>query len=135
MNGRQITSEVLLKLRSAIDLEKTKLANETQAIFSAHGITSHIDGIYPAWQPHLASAFLSLCQNAHQKAYGKLAQTGLIHAGLECGIIGGAYPKMDMVSIGPSIFNAHAPGESVDIASVERTWALLLTILQEAAHV
>ena len=53
----------------------------------------------------------------------------VIHAGLECGLIGGKYPDMDMVSFGPTIHGAHAPGERVEVASVERCWRLLVAIL------
>ena len=57
----------------------------------------------------------------------------MIHAGLECGLIGGKYPELDMVSFGPNIRGAHAPGESVDVASVERCWRLLREILTKLA--
>jgi dipeptidase D len=36
---------------------------------------------------------------------------------------------MDILSFGPTIHGAHAPGERVDAASVERTWRLLVEIL------
>ena len=55
----------------------------------------------------------------------------MIHAGLECGIIGAKYPGLDIVSFGPTIHGAHAPGESVEIVSVERCWHLLKAILAE----
>ena len=53
----------------------------------------------------------------------------MIHAGLECGIIGAKYPGLDIVSFGPTIRGAHAPGEAVDIDSVGRCWHLLRAIL------
>jgi dipeptidase D len=52
-----------------------------------------------------------------------------VHAGLECGIIGAKYPGMDTVSFGPTIRGAHAPGERVEVASVEKCWRLLTAIL------
>ena len=62
------------------------------------------------------------------------SQVQVIHAGLECGIIGGIYPEFDMVSFGPTIQGAHAPGERVDVASVDRCWALLAALLDELAR-
>ena len=53
----------------------------------------------------------------------------MVHAGLECGLIAGKYPDMDMVSLGPTIHDAHAPGESVEVRSVEQCWRLLKAIL------
>ena len=58
-----------------------------------------------------------------------IRQVKVIHAGLECGIIGAKYPGLDIVSFGPTIHGAHAPGESVDILSVNRSWQLLKAIL------
>ena len=57
----------------------------------------------------------------------------MIHAGLECGIIGGKYPGLDMVSFGPTIRGPHAPGESVQVQSVEHCWHLLKAILAAIA--
>jgi dipeptidase D len=53
----------------------------------------------------------------------------VIHAGLECGIIGAKYPGLDIVSFGPTIHGAHAPGESVEIVSVDQCWKMLIAIL------
>ena len=53
----------------------------------------------------------------------------MIHAGLECGLIAARYPGLDMVSFGPTIRGAHAPGERVEIESVGRAWQLLTAIL------
>ena len=57
----------------------------------------------------------------------------VIHAGLECGIIAARYPGLDIVSFGPTIRGAHAPGERVEVDSVGRAWRLLVAILAEAA--
>ena len=57
----------------------------------------------------------------------------MIHAGLECGIIAAKYPGLDIVSFGPTIRGAHAPGERVDIESVGQAWHLLSAILTRIA--
>ena len=54
-----------------------------------------------------------------------------MHAGLECGIIQGVYPEMDMISIGPDIQFPHSPGERVNIASVEKIWRLIVDVLEK----
>ncbi|HBM1769954.1 TPA: aminoacyl-histidine dipeptidase, partial [Acinetobacter baumannii] len=50
-------------------------------------------------------------------------------AGLECGIIAEHYPHLQMVSFGPDIQGAHAPGERVKVDTVEKCWKLLVTAL------
>ncbi|MFO7972740.1 MAG: hypothetical protein R6U40_13460, partial [Desulfobacterales bacterium] len=44
-----------------------------------------------------------------------------IHAGLECGVIGAKYPGMEMVSLGPTVQNAHSPDERLHLPSLEKT--------------
>ena len=52
------------------------------------------------------------------------------HAGLECGIIGANYPKMEMISFGPMILGPHSPDERVQISSVQKYWGFLLETLK-----
>ena len=51
------------------------------------------------------------------------------HAGLECGIIGQAYPGLDMVSFGPLIQGAHSPDERASISSFQKFWKVYLEVL------
>lgn len=53
-----------------------------------------------------------------------------IHAGLECGLLGGIYPHWDMISFGPTIRAPHSPDEKVDIASVGTFYEWLLVTLK-----
>ena len=57
----------------------------------------------------------------------------MIHAGLECGLLAASHPQLDMISFGPDIRGAHAPGERVEIESVARCWQLLKAVLQALA--
>jgi dipeptidase D len=54
----------------------------------------------------------------------------VIHAGLECGIIQGVYPEMDMISLGPDLKHPHSPDEAVSISSVGRVWEYLKSTLK-----
>ena len=47
-------------------------------------------------------------------------------------MIGGTYPKLDMISFGPTICYPHSPDEKVSIPSVERFWNYLLETLRSA---
>jgi dipeptidase D len=86
-------------------------------------------GHYPGWKPNPGSKLLAQCQAVYRESFGGDSSIQVIHAGLECGLIGGTYPAMDMVSFGPTIHGAHAPGERVEVQSVERCWQLLTAIL------
>lgn len=91
------------------------------------------EGGYPGWKPNLASPLLAVVQRVHAATAGAPAKVGAIHAGLECGILGERFPGMDMVSIGPQIEFPHSPDERVHVASVERFYRLLTSLLTELA--
>lgn len=120
-------------VRSLVDSAGVELANEIVSLFALSGTVAEQSGHYPGWAPNPGSPLLSLCQAVYREAFGSESTTQVIHAGLECGIIGGKYSGMDMVSFGPTICGAHAPGESVEIQSVERCWQLLRAILTACA--
>jgi dipeptidase D len=62
--------------------------------------------------------------------FGKEAPILACHAGLECGILGRAYPEIQMISFGPNIRGAHSPDEKVQISSVQKFWGFFLEVLQ-----
>jgi dipeptidase D len=120
-------------VRSLIDSAGAELAEEIVSLFALSGAAAEITGRYPGWTPNPASPLLAACREVYRRSFGGEPATEVIHAGLECGLIGGKYPGMDMVSFGPTIRGAHAPGEMVDIRSVEDCWLLLREILAALA--
>ncbi|HLO62952.1 MAG TPA: aminoacyl-histidine dipeptidase [Azonexus sp.] len=118
-------------VRSLLDSGSTALAEEIVSLWALSGTPASKDGYYPGWAPNPASALLKTCQAVYRRDFGTDSKVQVIHAGLECGIIGAKYPGLDIVSFGPTIRGAHAPGERVEIASVARCWQLLTAILAE----
>lgn len=116
-------------VRSLISSGTQALADEIVSLFALSGTSAVASGHYPGWAPNPASPLLARCQAVYRRDYGQDAKIQVIHAGLECGLIAAQYPGMDIVSFGPTIRGAHAPGESVEIASVSQTWNLLTAIL------
>ncbi|MGL4908338.1 MAG: aminoacyl-histidine dipeptidase [Bacteroidales bacterium] len=117
-------------MRSAVDSAKEYLAMCMEATFSLAGIQSSFTGGYPGWKPNPKSAILKVMEDLYLKMYKTKAHVRAVHAGLECGLLGGIYPTWDMISCGPTIVNPHSPDERVDIASVEKWWNYLLEILK-----
>ncbi len=107
------------------------LAREIASVFALTGGEVVMSGHYPGWLPNPDSPLLKLCQQVFEREFGEPSLVKVIHAGLECGLIADKYPGMDMVSFGPTIRGAHAPGEAVEIASVGKVWQLLCAILAE----
>ncbi|MFO7669889.1 MAG: cytosol nonspecific dipeptidase, partial [Bacteroidales bacterium] len=63
------------------------------------------------------------------KEFGKIPEIKAIHAGLECGLLGGVYPNLDMISFGPTIRFPHSPDEKVEIKTVKKFWDYLVAVL------
>ena len=118
-------------VRSLVDSASRALADEIVSLWALSGTSVETSGYYPGWAPNPDSALLKTCQAVYRRDFGADSTVKVIHAGLECGIIGAKYPEMDIVSFGPTIRGAHAPGERVEVASVERCWRLLTAILAE----
>jgi dipeptidase D len=76
---------------------------------------------------------LARCQQVYTAEFGQPASLQVIHAGLECGLLAASHPHLDMISFGPDIRGAHAPGERVEIESVGRCWQLLQAVLEALA--
>lgn len=120
-------------VRSLVDSGSAALADEIVSLFALSGTTAEKSGQYPGWAPNPGSRLLALCQSVYRREFGGEAKVQVIHAGLECGIIGAKHPRIDIVSFGPTIRGAHAPGERVEVASVGQAWRLLTAILAEVA--
>ncbi|MDD5583096.1 MAG: aminoacyl-histidine dipeptidase [Candidatus Marinimicrobia bacterium] len=86
---------------------------------------------YPAWQPNMDSPLLKKCIAVYKRVHGKEPLIEVIHAGLECGVIGAKYPGMDMISFGPLIVNAHSPEEKMSLSSLEKVWKFIKPLLEE----
>ena len=122
--------KVLCLLRSSVDSAKLDLENQIASVFKLAGFEVWMDGQYPGWKPNLNSPILTTMQEVYQKMYGKVPTIKAIHAGLECGLLGGVYPNWDMISFGPTIRYPHSPDEKVKIDTVEKFWNFLVETLK-----
>ena len=121
------------KVRSLHDGRADALADKLIAHAASYALRAWKDGAYPGWTPDPASKLLGLCQQVYTAQFGQPASLQVIHAGLECGLLAASHPQLDMISFGPDIRGAHAPGERVEIESVGRCWQLLQAVLQALA--
>ncbi len=119
-------------MRSSIDSEKFDLAEDMRSVFELAGAKFECSGAYSGWQLDMNSPILKEAKEIYKKQFGKEAKVVAIHAGLECGILGQAYPKWDMISFGPTIFSPHSPDERVNIESVGKLWKYLCALVENA---
>ncbi len=121
------------KVRSLQDGRADALADKIVYRAGSYGLRAWKDGAYPGWTPNPSSDLLALCQQVYTAQFGQPASLQVIHAGLECGLLAASHPQLDMISFGPDICGAHAPGEKVEIESVGHCWILLKAVLQALA--
>ncbi|MEI8046623.1 MAG: aminoacyl-histidine dipeptidase [Bacteroidota bacterium] len=119
-------------LRSSVDSAQQDLGEMIKDVFELAGADVVLDGTYPGWKPNMKSDILITMQEVYQKLYGRIPEIKAIHAGLECGLLGGVYPNWDMISFGPTIRYPHSPDEKVNIASVGKFWNYLVNTLKDA---
>jgi dipeptidase D len=117
-------------LRSSVDSAMRDLESTLESLFRLAGAEVWFDGQYPGWKPNMQSGILNTMKQVYMNKWGVEPQVKAIHAGLECGILGSAYPNWDMVSFGPTIRHPHSPDERVNINSVEKFWCFLVETLQ-----
>ena len=115
--------------RSSVDKERTRVSHQIRDLLESIGAEVDISGEYPGWKPNVDSPILQTMKEVYRIKFGKVPEVKVIHAGLECGILGAKYPNWDMISFGPTIRNPHSPDEMVNIDTVVKFWDFLLETL------
>ena len=80
---------------------------------------------YPGWRPNPKSKILEDAIKVFKSGFGHEPEVTAMHAGLETGILGEILNIDELLSIGPTIKDAHAPTERVNIKTVENTFSFL----------
>ncbi|HIY89106.1 MAG TPA: aminoacyl-histidine dipeptidase [Candidatus Bacteroides pullicola] len=117
--------------RSSSDTMKDFLADSLEACFSMAGMKVEFSGAYSGWQPNVDSPILHAMVASYEQQFGTKPAVKVIHAGLECGIIGATYAGLDMVSFGPTLRSPHSPDERAYIPSVAKFYDFLVATLEQ----
>ena len=115
--------------RSCIASARHSAARLMEACFEmAGGIVKH-EGEYPGWAPAAESPVRDACVASYKKLFGVEPKVKAIHAGLECGLFTEKFHGLDMISFGPTLRGVHAPGERLDLASLDKFVELLVDLV------
>lgn len=123
--------KILCLSRSSVESTKDAVAEQLKSTFELAGMHVEFSGSYPGWKPKPDSEIVQLLEKIYIEKFGDQPHVVACHAGLECGIIGANYPKMEMVSFGPTIRGAHSPEERASISSTQKFWGFLKDILAQ----
>ena len=122
--------KILNLTRSSVESTKMAVAEQLKSVFELAGMQVEFSGSYPGWKPKPGAEIIKIMTEIYEKDFGAKPHVVACHAGLECGIIGANYPKMEMVSFGPTIRGAHSPDERANIPSAQKFWKYLQEILK-----
>ena len=125
----RMTWAVRSSVASLKGLMKDKLENLTELL----GGEITFNGDYPAWPFNPNGKICGMCKDIYEKQTGRSASIETMHAGLECGLLSEKMPGLDIVSMGPDLFDIHTSKERMKIDSVERIWHLVVEELKELA--
>ena len=121
----------LILARSSNETMMEYIQEMQACCFSMAGMKVEYGGQYGAWQPNFDSPITAKMVSVYNRLFDEEAKVQVCHAGLECSIIGGVYPKMDLVSFGPTLRSPHTPDERCNIPSVAKFWVFLKALLEE----
>lgn len=120
--------------RSAVDAQLAEFRKKMKDLADSTGFQVDYGVQLPGWAPNAKSRLLELSKEVFVQLEGREPEVAAIHAGLECGVFAEKLQGIDMISFGPDIQGAHAPGEKVEVSSVARNWELLLGLLARLAR-
>lgn len=116
--------------RTSIASKMTEMKQQFTACAEACGGTAEFANEYPGWMYKDDSVLRPIVEEIYRKLYNKEPNVATVHAGLECGIFLGKKPDLDCVSFGPNMYDCHSVKERLDIASMQRTYHMLLEVLK-----
>lgn len=124
-------AEFLILARSSNEGMMEYITTMLESCFGMAGMKVTTDGHYGAWQPNFDAQITKVMSEVYEKEFGEKPVVQVVHAGLECSIIGQVYPNMELISFGPTLRSPHTPDERCNIPSVEKFWTFLKSLLMQ----
>ncbi|MFA6831233.1 MAG: aminoacyl-histidine dipeptidase [Bacteroidaceae bacterium] len=124
-------ANIQILARSSSESMKEYLSTSLESCFNMAGFKVVLTGSYSGWDPNVDSPILAAMKKSYEGQFGLVPAVKVIHAGLECGIIGANKPGLDMISFGPTLRSPHSPDEKANIPSVTKFWEFLVATLAQ----
>lgn len=121
--------EIISSQRSSAMTRLDEMTERVAAVAALAGASATRMNHHPAWAPDMSAALLKRCREVFLEMHAKEPVVEVIHAGLECGLIGDKVPGMEMISIGPNLRHPHSPDEKLNVPSVGRVYQFLAVLL------
>lgn len=132
--GVVTTDDEVIKLttavRSSVGSLKELMKYQLGMFAENTGSEFHVRSEYPEWEYRKESKLRDIFAKTYEDMYGEKPLIKAIHAGLECGVFDAKIEGIDMISLGPNMYDVHTPDEKLSISSTKRTWEFLLETLK-----
>ena len=125
-------AEIQILARSSREDMKDYVVDTLTCCFLMAGMKVETDGSYGGWDPNPDSPILHHLMRIYKEQTGEDAIIQVDHAGLECSVILGKYPHLDVVSMGPTMRSPHTTTERCLIPTIDPFWNLLRQAIEEA---
>ena len=131
INIDSTSASIKILARSSREDMKEYVASQLESCFNMAGMKVEMSGSYGGWDPNPNSEILNLLCKVYKEQTNTEAAIEVDHAGLECSVILGKYPNMDVVSLGPTLRSPHTTTERCEIATIEPFWNLVKATLEQ----
>lgn len=117
-------------VRSSVKSLKHEINERFEIIAKLTGCKNYLESDYPEWQFKQESYIRDVMRSVYSELYNKELHVDAIHAGLECGFLKEKVGDIDMISIGPNLYDVHTPYEKLSISSTKRVYEFLCEVLK-----
>lgn len=117
-------------MRSSVATAMAQLSQDLQDMAALCGAKSEQAMGFPIWEFNPESELRPLMLEVYKEMTDKEAKVDALHAGLECAIFAERIPGIDIVAMGPNVYNLHTPDEQMEFASFVRTYDFVCKVLE-----
>ncbi len=126
-NAVKITNAI----RSSVKSKKEALNQKMAIISELVGAKNEAVADYPEWSFKVESPIRDLMKEVYKDLFKDELKVDAIHAGLECGFLKEKVGDIDMISLGPNMYDVHTPQERLSIESTARVYNFLKEVLKK----
>lgn len=118
------------RIRSSMASRDKFVLEQIKSVAKMFGATVEILTTFPAWDYNPESKLISFCKKIYEHSYNKQPVIEATHGGLECSYFK-QIPGIDIICIGPNIYNCHSVNEVAEIKSIDRFWRFFKQVLAQ----
>lgn len=122
--------DIHFSIRSPMESAKNELTNQLSLIAHLYDAKYIEENNYPGWTYVENSPLRQQYIEFVKENEGIELKQEATHGGLETGILKGLLPHLDIITLGPDMFDIHSPDEHLNIASYHRCYKRLVQFLE-----